>query len=214
MTARASRRLLPFLPVAAALLITLPALAADKVDKDQAKHLQQQLRAAQQDKNRLTQEKADAESKLKDVEAKVADAQHSAQAAGARSARLNKELEATRGELATTKAEKEALAAKLADAERKLAELRLDKQRLDLSLSGEKKAHGDCRGRNARMYELGNELLDRYEQKGCFTSALQGEPFTGIKRAQIEKMVEADREKLDKEQILPPTGAGTTGVVR
>jgi len=200
------RLLLPSAAFAAALLLAQPAPAADK---DQTKHLQQQLRAAQQEKNRLSQEKSDAENRLKEVEAKASDAEHRADAAGARGARLNKELEATRGELATTRADKDALAAKLADAEHKLAELRLDRQRLELALSGEKKAHGDCRGRNARMYELGNELLDRYEQKGCFTSALQAEPFTGLKRAQIEKMIEADRERLDKDQILPATAAGS-----
>jgi len=51
------------------------------------------------------------------------------------------------------------------------------------------------------MYKLGNDLLNKYEEKSCFSSVLQAEPFTGLKRAQIEKMIEEDREKLDKDQL-------------
>ena len=57
------------------------------------------------------------------------------------------------------------------------------------------------RERNERMYRLGFELIDRYENKGVWTSALQAEPFTGLKRAQIEKMAEEDRDKFDKERL-------------
>jgi hypothetical protein len=53
------------------------------------------------------------------------------------------------------------------------------------------------------MYKLGNELLDKYEEKSCFTSALQAEPFTGLRRARIEKMIEEEREKLDKDELNP-----------
>jgi hypothetical protein len=60
-----------------------------------------------------------------------------------------------------------------------------------------------CSERNARMYKLGNDLLDKYEEKSCFTSVLQAEPFTGLRRAQIEKMVEEEREKLDKDELIP-----------
>jgi chromosome segregation ATPase len=191
----------------AAVLLALPVLAADKPGKDQTRHLEQQLRAAQQEKNRLTQEKTETETKLKDVQGKVTDAEHRADAAGARSSRLNKELDAAKADIAAGKAEKEALAAKLAETERQVTELRNEKQHVEVALTGHKKALGDCQARNARMYDLGNELLDKYEHKGCFASVLQAEPFTGLKRAQIEKMVEADREKFDKEQILPTSGA-------
>jgi chromosome segregation ATPase len=197
-----------------AALLALPVLAADKPGKDQTRRLEQQLRAAQQEKNRLTQEKTDTENKLKDVEGKVTEAEKRAEGASARSARLNKELDAAKADIATDKAEKEALAAKLAESERKVTELRNEKQRVEVALAGHKKALGDCQARNARMYDLGNELLDKYEKKGCLDSALQAEPFTRLKRAQIEKMVEEDRERLDNEQLLPPRGAGAAESAR
>jgi hypothetical protein len=74
---------------------------------------------------------------------------------------------------------------------------------MEAALAKLKTGLSGCWERNDRMYKLGNELLVKYEQKSCFTSALQAEPFTGLKRAQIEKMVEEDREKFDKDQLLP-----------
>jgi hypothetical protein len=36
-----------------------------------------------------------------------------------------------------------------------------------------------------------------YEKKSCFDSSLQREPFTGLKRVEIENAIEDMREKLD-----------------
>jgi len=203
---RTRRRWLAFALLAA--LTALPALAADKAGKDPAKRLQQQLRLAEQEKAKLAQQVAEGESRVKEAEGKAAEAQGRAAAAGYRNAKLAKELEATKAELdaqaAAAKADKETLSAKLADAERRLAD---QKRQAETALNYQGKILAGCQERNARMYQLGNELLDQYEQKGCLTSVLQAEPFTGLKRAQIEKMVEEDREKFDRDQILPAAGA-------
>jgi chromosome segregation ATPase len=200
-----------------AVLVVLPARAADKPDKYQAqtRRLQQQLRAAEEEKGQLAQQKADAESQLKDAQRKAVDAQRRADAVTGMNSRLSKELETIKAEkeaLATaSKAEQAALAAKLAETERKLVEQRLaygaEKQQIEAVLAKYTAALTGCRERNDRMYKLGNELLEKYEHKSCFTSVLQAEPFTGLKRAQIEKMMEEDREKLDKDQLLPAQGA-------
>jgi hypothetical protein len=49
------------------------------------------------------------------------------------------------------------------------------------------------------MYKLGNELINRYER----IAISQAEPITGIGRAQIEKMAEQERDKLDKDRLPP-----------
>lgn len=185
--------------------------AADKPGKDASRRLQQQLHAAEQEKTKLVQKVADAEGQLKEMETKVADVQRQNDAASGRAARLGKELAAMKEQAATNRTEQAALMAKLADTERKLSELKLafgtEKQQLDSVVSRQKTALAGCSERNARMYKLGNELLDKYEEKSCFASVLQAEPFTGLKRAQIEKMVEEDREKLDKDQLIPEVRA-------
>jgi len=180
-------------------------LAADKPAKDASRRLQQQLTVAEREKTKLSQQVAEAEGQIKDMEAKAADSQRRADVASSRIARLTRELGVTREQAVTTKTEQAALMAKLADTERQLAELKVafgaEKQQLDGVAARQRAALADCSARNARMYKLGNDLLNKYEEKSCFSSVLQAEPFTGLKRAQIEKMIEEDREKLDKDQL-------------
>ena len=188
-------------------LVALPASAADKPSKE-TRHLQQQLRQAEQEKASLSQQVAASESQIKDALDKKASAESHAKAEAGRAASLSRTLEALKAEKesqAATAAEDHAkLVARLAETERKLSETESAKQQLEAAFASQKAALSGCWERNDRMYKLGNELLDKYEQKGCGSALLQSEPFTGLKRAQIEKMIEHDREVLDDNQIIPP----------
>jgi chromosome segregation ATPase len=190
--------------LAAIALTAGSSFAADKPAKDPSKRLQQQLRQAEQEKAQLNQKVTEAESQLKDSQEKsVASKRHADEASG-RASRLSKELDSLRTQAA---ADKESLTAKLTETERKLADLQrsfaAEKQQLESAAVRQRTALAGCVERNARMYKLGNELLDKYEEKSCFTSALQAEPFTGLRRARIEKMIEEEREKLDKDELNP-----------
>ena len=188
-----------------------PASAADKPGKDATRRLQQQLRKAEQDKSQALAEKSEVENKLKEALDKAGSAESRANAMDRRATQLGKELKALKAEndalAAASQTEAEALNRKIADAERRIAEQRsafdVEKQRLESISKNQLTALNGCSERNSRMYKLGNELLDKYEHKRCWDSTLQGEPFTGLRRAQIEKMIEEDHEKLDKDQLLP-----------
>jgi chromosome segregation ATPase len=188
-----------------AVLLALPVLAADKPGKDETRRLQQQLRKAEQDKTQLAQQKAEAENQLKDSQAKAAEAEGRAAAAGSRSARLKKEIELVKAEkeaLAIASQEEHAtLAGKLAEAERKLAEQRLEKQTLEAAFARQKTALFTCAERNATLHKLGNEVLDKYEQKGCLSSVLEAEPFTQLQRAKLESLIEDYRDKFDNNRL-------------
>ncbi len=54
-----------------------------------------------------------------------------------------------------------------------------------------------CAGKNVELATLGNEILDRYEHKGIWTSAAQSEPFTKIARTRLENMVDEYRSRID-----------------
>lgn len=183
------------------------AFAADKPAKDQSRRLQQQLRQVEQEKAQLSQKAAETESQLKDSQAKTVATKRLADEASGRASRLSKDIDRLRSQASADKAERDSLVAKLAETERKLAELKLsfagEKQQLESAAARQRASLSACSERNARMYKLGNELLDKYEDKSCFTSALQAEPFTGLRRARIEKMIEEEREKLDKDELNP-----------
>lgn len=195
-----------------ALLAVTPADAADKTAQDQAKRLQQQLRTAEREKSQLNAKNAEIEVRLKALEETLVTARRRGDVAGRRSTLLKRDLE-------TLASEKEALKAKVAETEQMLAgeqrrrtetESRLaetvrqreeqrrafteEKLRLETELSA-------SRERNERMYKLGNELINRNER----IAISQSEPIIGIGRAQIEKMAEQERDKLDKDRLpLPP----------
>jgi F0F1-type ATP synthase membrane subunit b/b' len=192
-------------------VLLCPAMAADKPGKDATRRLQQQLRKADQEKSQLLTEKADVEGKLNEALDKAGAAKTRADSGERRAAQLDKELKTLKAEkdalVAANQTEVETLNRKTADAERRIVEQKsafeAEKLRLESISKNQLTALNGCSERNARMYKLGNELLDKYEHKSCWDSALQGEPFTGLRRAQIEKMVEENREKLDKDQLLP-----------
>lgn len=54
-----------------------------------------------------------------------------------------------------------------------------------------------CAERNVQLADVANEALDRYQNKGCFGALAQAEPFTGLKRAQVENAVEGYRQQID-----------------
>jgi len=61
-----------------------------------------------------------------------------------------------------------------------------------------------CQTKNTRLYNLGNQILDAYSHKDdVFGAIANREPFTGIKRVQLQNIVQDDQNKLDDNQITP-----------
>ena len=185
-----------------------PAMAADKPGKEQ-KRLQQMLHKAEQEKSEITQQKAEVEGQLKEAQGKLEETQHKADA---RAAKLNKEL-------ATLAADKDALAAKLVKTEKQLADTsaklrQTETDRSGLEATGQKQREtiAKCEGNNAKLYQYGTELLTAYEHKGCGSALLQAEPVTGLKRVEIENLIEDYRDKLNDQQV-PATQLNATGKV-
>jgi chromosome segregation ATPase len=187
---------------------------AARAAREQARRVQQQVKTLEAEKGSLAADKAKLEGELKDAQAKAESVARKVGAAERARAELAKSIESMRAEstvLAGRLAEEERKRAeaerKIVETERRLAEQRLafdaEKRRLEGISAQQIAALAASRERNERMYKMGFELIDRYENKPLWTSALQAEPFTGLKRAQIEKMAEDEREKFDKERLPP-----------
>ena len=54
-----------------------------------------------------------------------------------------------------------------------------------------------CSERNVALYDVGIEVLDRYESKGFWSVMRQKEPFTQLKRVEIENLADEYRQRLD-----------------
>jgi chromosome segregation ATPase len=74
---------------------------------------------------------------------------------------------------------------------------------------------GECRarvdtliGHNRRLFEIGNELLDRFEKKGVWASLREAEPFTGLKRVELENIVQDYRFAIDDQRVAAKAAPG------
>jgi chromosome segregation ATPase len=82
------------------------------------------------------------------------------------------------------------------EAERSSAKNQLGERERELKL---------CVDRNAGLYNLNAEVLDRFEHRGMWSSLSEREPFTKLKRIELENLVDgykyrADELKLQEKQ--------------
>jgi septal ring factor EnvC (AmiA/AmiB activator) len=99
---------------------------------------------------------------------------------------------------------------------RKLAEVlrttELERNELRTMLASRESALHQCVTANQKMFETGIEVLDRYEEKGCFSAMRENEPFTQNRRVRLQNLVDEYRWALE-DQKLPeqavPAGATT-----
>jgi chromosome segregation ATPase len=192
----ASKKTLSALLLAATFAVT-PALAAEKKadpNKGEVRRLQQMQRQLEREKVELAEQKAAAESELGDVRKKVDGESRRAAALSRDVGALRAARDATAAKLAETEAElrKTQEAQRAAEAEGK---------RLQAALAAEKQQLQVCTEQGQELRKVGNQVLDLYEKKSCLDSSLQGEPFTGLKRVEIENAVEDMREKLDSQRV-------------
>lgn len=61
----------------------------------------------------------------------------------------------------------------------------------------------DNEAKNAEMFKIGNEILDRYKGFGLGTALTAREPFTGITRVKLQNLMQNYEEKLVAQKIRP-----------
>jgi chromosome segregation ATPase len=65
-----------------------------------------------------------------------------------------------------------------------------------------------CVERNAQLYQVDTEVLDRYEHQSAFSYMARGEPFTRLKRTQVENFAEEYRERAQELKMRRDDQAG------
>lgn len=163
-------------------------------NKEQVKRLQQAQRKLEQEKVLLAQEKAN-------VEAERDAARKKAEGEGIRAAGLSRELRdlrKAREDLAVRLSETET---QLLKSREQVRQLESEGKQLQGTLTGEKQAHASCVARNREMHQAGTDIVEKYRTKTCSDGVLQREPFTGLKRVEIENTVEDMRDRLDSHKI-------------
>jgi chromosome segregation ATPase len=66
-----------------------------------------------------------------------------------------------------------------------------------------------CTDNNVALYKLNDEVLTKFESQGFWSSMARAEPFTKIKRVELENMADGYRGRADDAK-LPPAAAATS----
>lgn len=165
-------------------------LSAEKSQLEQAKTKLEMERAA------LAESVKSTSGKLRTVEAKATAARREAESLGARLVEAERLLAETSEKLKLTE---ETLAGREADVKRmdgQLGELRRIVGRQVQTIDS-------CEKKNARFFELNGELLGKYRDKGVGDALLEAEPFTGVKRVELDNLIEEYRDKLEAQKMEP-----------
>jgi hypothetical protein len=85
-----------------------------------------------------------------------------------------------------------------------------ERSQLQQQLAQSKTAFDQCAERNYSLYQVDNEVLDRYSHEGAFSHIASAEPFTRIKRTQIDNLVLEYKERAEELRIKKAeTAAGS-----
>jgi chromosome segregation ATPase len=117
--------------------------------------------------------------------------------AGARATALQQDLERDKARLAELVGKFRETAGTLRDVETDRAALRTSLGQRDAELK-------QCIDRSVSLYHLNGEILTKLEQGGTFTPASVFEPFTRLKRVELENLIDGYQTRAE-ELRSPPT---------
>lgn len=78
-----------------------------------------------------------------------------------------------------------------------LRQVEAERTDLQQQVSRGTSALDQCAQRNEQLYQINAEVLNRYEHEGAFSRLAAAEPFTRIKRTQIENIALEDRQRAE-----------------
>ena len=79
--------------------------------------------------------------------------------------------------------------------------LRAEKEDLTGNLQETSSTLNRCVKHNARLSKLAEELISAYENKGIGAALSQAEPFTQLKKVELEKLIQQYRDRIDNDNL-------------
>jgi chromosome segregation ATPase len=131
-----------------------------------------------------------------------------AQASEANASRLAAANAATTDKLGRTEAQMEALVAKFRETAQALKDIETERNALRSSNQKAGRDFAACRSANGQLIEMNGEVLDRLEHTGFWTKVAADEPFTRLKRTQLQNLSDEYRAKAAELTVAPPAGDG------
>ena len=166
--------------------------------EDDKQAIQTQLDSLQKEKEHLTSEDKDLKSKVAILEPQVTSLEKKVVSLETRASSLDTKNTQLSERLAKTEADRAALDRKehqtfqsLQEREKELKQLTTDSRT----------RYDQCAAHNARLYTIAEEVIHQYEKKGVVKSLLTSEPFTQIKKVELEKLVQDYKDKVEQQKL-------------
>ena len=104
-------------------------------------------------------------------------------------------------DLADSKGKMQELVGKFRETITQMRGVEAERSQLQQQLTESKAAFDRCADRNYSLYQVDNEVLDRYAHEGVFSHVASAEPFTRIKRTQIDNLVLEYKERAEELRV-------------
>jgi hypothetical protein len=115
-------------------------------------------------------------------------------------------------DLADSKAKMQELVGKFRETLTQMRGIESERSQLQQQLAQSKTAFDQCAERNYSLYQVDNEVLDRYAHEGAFSHMASAEPFTRIKRTQIDNLVLEYKERAEELRVKKAEAAAGSAV--
>jgi chromosome segregation ATPase len=129
------------------------------------------------------------------------------QAAAAALAQSASQRAASEQELTQTKARMEELIAKFREALQTLRQIESESAGAKQTLATREQQLKACVDRNASLYRLNDEILTHLQHESGWSRLARAEPFTKIKRVQLENLADDYKARADDQRLAPTAPA-------
>jgi hypothetical protein len=171
---------------------------ADARVAQQLQQLSSEKVALQAENNKLKQELEQVKAQLqksasasKDLENRNKVLQASAGRGATNSQQTEEQLERSRAQL-------QELVTKFRETAQTLRDVEVERTTVKSQLAAKEREYKVCVDRNVGLYELNKEVLNRMEDRGFWSQVSEREPFTRIKRTQLENLIDDYRYRVDE----------------
>src|SRR5271165_1403989 len=167
-------------------------------------------RTALQEENAKLKKSADDLAKQLDALKKAQGSvdQHAKESAAAL-AQAKTQREADAEQLQQTKARFDQLVAKFRETAQTLRDTESDRTQVKQTLAARDHELQVCIDRNVELYKINGEALTRLEKQNFWSRAAASEPFTKLKRVQMENLVDDYKARASDQKVTPPAVPGS-----
>jgi chromosome segregation ATPase len=174
---------------------------ADARVAQQLQQLTNEKVALQTENNKLKQELEQVKAQLqksasatKDLETRNRTLQSASTSRASSDQQTETQLERTRGQL-------QELVTKFRETAQTLRDVETERATAKSQLAAKEREFKVCVDRNAALYQLNDEVLDRMEDRGFWSQLAEREPFTKLKRTQLENLIDDYRYRVDELRV-------------